>query len=85
VTIIAGQQKGIKGVVKERVDQNTLRVGFGTDHSSTVDVPNQFVKVSDYEMGDTVKVIHGDGKGVEGLVVEVTEEGVILHDGKATV
>jgi transcription elongation factor len=87
VTIIAGPQTGLKGVVKELVDQSTIRVEFATDQTSfsTIDIPNQYVKVTDYKMGDLVKVTRGDRKDVVGLVVEATEEGIIIHAGKDTV
>jgi transcription elongation factor SPT5 len=86
VTVITGQQKGLKGTVKELVDQDTVRVEFTTDDqatSSSVDIPNLYVKVSDYEIGDSVEVIQGDKLGVKGLVVEVTEGYVVIHDGKS--
>jgi ribosomal protein L24 len=86
VTVIAGQQKGLKGTVKEVVDQNTIRVEFAIDNytsTSTVDVLKKYVKISNYEMGDSVKVVQGDKLGVDGLVVEATEEVVIIYDGKA--
>ena len=84
--VITGQQKGLKGTVKEIVDQDTIRVEFTSTNqttSSTVDVPNMYVKVSDYEIGDSVEVIQGDKLGVKGLVVEVTEGCVVIHNGKS--
>jgi transcription elongation factor SPT5 len=86
VTVITGQQKGLKGTVKELVDQDTVRVDFTIDDgatSLTVDIPNLYLKVSDYEIGDVVEVIQGDKLGAKGLVVEVTEGCVVIHDGKS--
>jgi ribosomal protein L24 len=86
VTVITGQQKGLKGTVKELVDQDTVWVDFTIDDgatSLTVDIPNLYLKVSDYEIGDAVEVIRGDKLGAKGLVVEVTEGCVVIHDGKS--
>ena len=85
VTVITGQQKGLKGTVKELVDQDTVRVEFTTDDQATVltvDVPNLYIKVSDYEIGNSVEVIQGNKSGVKGLIVEVTEGCIVIHDGK---
>jgi ribosomal protein L24 len=81
-----GQLKGLKGTVKEVVDQDTVQIQSTTDDpasSLTVDVPNKSVKLSNYEMGDSVMVIQGDKMGVEGLVIEVTEGCVIIYDRKS--
>jgi len=86
VTVIIGQQKGLKGTVKELVDQNTVHIEFTVDSgatSSTVDVPMEHIKISDYEMGDWVIVIQGDKRGVKGLVVEARDGCVIIYDGNS--
>jgi transcription antitermination factor NusG len=85
VTVITGQQAGLKGVVKELVDQDTIRIQCGTEDPAstlTFDIQNKYVKLSDYEIGDSIKVIRGDREGVEGLVVEVIEACVVIYDGK---
>src|SRR5215470_7947702 len=57
VTVITRQQKGLKGTIKELVDQDTIRVEFSIDNqvTSTMDLLNLYVKVSDYEVGNSVQ------------------------------
>jgi hypothetical protein len=59
VTVITGQEKGLKGTVKEVLDQDTIRMEFTTNDQAmlTVDIPKLYVRVSDYVVGDSVKVI----------------------------
>jgi transcription elongation factor len=86
VTVIVGQQMGLQGTVKELVDQDAIRIEFSSDTQATsldVVVPNKYVKISDYEMGDSVVVIRGDKMGLKGLVVEVTKGCVIIYDGNS--
>jgi transcription elongation factor len=86
VTVVVGQQKGLQGTVKELVDQNMIRIEFPSDTQATsldVIVPTKYVKISDYEMGDSVVVIRGDRMGVKGLVVEVKEGCIIIYDGNS--
>jgi transcription elongation factor SPT5 len=86
VTVILGQQQGLKGTVKELVDQSTVRIEPTAEdgaNSSTVDVPIEYIKISDYEMGDWVVVVRGEKKGMKGLVVETRHGCVVIHDGKS--
>jgi transcription elongation factor SPT5 len=86
VTVIAGQQQGLQGTVKELVDQDMIRIEFPSDTQTTsldIIVPNKYVKISDYEMGDSVVVIRGDKMGVKGLVVEVMEGCVVIYEGNS--
>jgi transcription elongation factor SPT5 len=48
VTVITGQQAGLKGVVKELVDQDTIRIQCGTEDPAstlTFDIQNKYVKL----------------------------------------
>jgi transcription elongation factor SPT5 len=85
VTVITGQEKGLKGTVKEVLDQDTIRMEFTTNDQAmlTVDIPKSYVRVSDYVVGDSVEVIRGEKLGVKGLIVDVTEGCVVVHDGKS--
>jgi hypothetical protein len=85
MTVITEQEKGLKGTVKEVLDQDTIQMEFTTNGQATLtmDIPKSYVRVSDYVVGDSVKVLQGEKLGVKGLVVNVTEGCVIVHDGKS--
>jgi transcription elongation factor SPT5 len=79
VMVYMGEQQGLTGRIKEQVDQYSTCIEFNNDAGyGTVVVPSKFVVAMKFDIGERVKVIHGDRMGEEGFVVEKSNEDVTI-------